>query len=607
MALILADRVKETTTVTGTGTASLLGASTGFQSFSAGVGDSNTTYYCIAGQGGSSWEVGLGTYTAVGSTLSRTTVLASSNTGALVNFTAGTKDVFVTYPAEKGIWKDASGNAIGLGTPSAFVATNVTGLPLTTGVTGTLPVANGGTGVITSTGTVSTVLSESPTLSNPTYTGTLTGSTGILNIGSGQVYKDSSGNVGIGTSSPGQRLEVYNVSAGTSTTWQGGTDFIKLQAGGTGTAYSEQAISFQEAGANIGAKIGVKNRGNGAYDIIFANRDGSSTTSTLTERMRIDPSGNVGIGTSSPAAKLDVVGVQWWRGAAAAGAIGILTPDPTSGANGVNLAASFATGGYGPLTFSTTNTERMRIDSSGNVGIGTSSPESVAGYAALTLNNATNGGLISFQKVGVRQGYIYADAASMQVGTAVVTPIQFITSGIERMRIDSSGNMGIGTSSPVAKLQVTGGASGGTIYAQHPGNTAFGTVIQASTIGGTDDPMISLENYNAGSPVRYGISCADNGSLTFRAGGYIGDFGDERMRIDSSGNVGIGTSSPTGKLDVAGTIKTLGYTVAALPTGVVGARAYVTNALAPTYGATVVAGGAVTIPVFYNGTNWIVG
>jgi hypothetical protein len=229
----------------------------------------------------------------------------------------------------------------------------------------------------------------SPTLSNPTYTGTLTGSTGILNIGSGQVYKDASGNVGIGTSSPinklsvsanssnilvigssigggntpgfdfitnpntpstwraaqiyaydtgvsyggglifttnsgsstsfgtvrmlidssgnvgigttipSTKLDVYGVSAGVSPTWQGGTDFIKLQAGGAGTSYSEQAISFQESGNNIGAKIGVKNKGNGAYDIIFANRDNSSPTSTLTEKMRIDASGSVGIGTTS--------------------------------------------------------------------------------------------------------------------------------------------------------------------------------------------------------------------------------------------------------------------------------------------------------------------
>jgi len=102
MALVLADRVKETTTTTGTGTVTLAGASTGFQSFAA-VGNGNTTYYCIAAQTGTEWEVGIGTYTSVGTTLSRTTVLASSNAGSLVTFSAGTKDVFVTYPAGRSI------------------------------------------------------------------------------------------------------------------------------------------------------------------------------------------------------------------------------------------------------------------------------------------------------------------------------------------------------------------------------------------------------------------------------------------------------------------------------------------------------------------------
>ena len=109
MALVLADRVKETTTTTGTGTVTLAGAVTGYQSFSA-VGNGNTTYYTIAGQGTSEWEVGIGTYTSSGTTLSRTTVLASSNAGSLVNFSAGTKDVFVTYPAEKSVNIDASTN-----------------------------------------------------------------------------------------------------------------------------------------------------------------------------------------------------------------------------------------------------------------------------------------------------------------------------------------------------------------------------------------------------------------------------------------------------------------------------------------------------------------
>jgi hypothetical protein len=120
MPLVVADRVKETTTTAGTGTITLAGAVTGFQSFAA-IGNGNTTYYTIAGQGTSEWEVGIGTYTSSGTTLSRTTVLASSNAGALVNFSAGTKDVFVAYPAER------SSFAIGGGTsPNAILINSAT-------------------------------------------------------------------------------------------------------------------------------------------------------------------------------------------------------------------------------------------------------------------------------------------------------------------------------------------------------------------------------------------------------------------------------------------------------------------------------------------------
>jgi hypothetical protein len=98
MPLVVKDRVKETTTTTGTVTVTLAGAVTGFQSFSA-IGNGNTTFYTIAG--GDEWEVGIGTYTSSGTTLSRDTVLSSSNSGSKVNFSAGTKDVFVTYPASR--------------------------------------------------------------------------------------------------------------------------------------------------------------------------------------------------------------------------------------------------------------------------------------------------------------------------------------------------------------------------------------------------------------------------------------------------------------------------------------------------------------------------
>lgn len=98
MALVLADRVLETTTTAGTGTITLAGAETGYQSFAA-IGNGNTTYYVIAGQTGSEWEVGIGTYTSSGTTLSRDTVLASSASGAKVSFSAGTKNVFSDFPA----------------------------------------------------------------------------------------------------------------------------------------------------------------------------------------------------------------------------------------------------------------------------------------------------------------------------------------------------------------------------------------------------------------------------------------------------------------------------------------------------------------------------
>ena len=103
MPLVLSDRVLETSTTTGTGTFSLDGPTTGFQGFSSGVGDGNTTYYTIALESAGQWEVGIGTYTLSGSTLARTTVLASSNSGAAVNFSAGTKNVFTTLPADTAV------------------------------------------------------------------------------------------------------------------------------------------------------------------------------------------------------------------------------------------------------------------------------------------------------------------------------------------------------------------------------------------------------------------------------------------------------------------------------------------------------------------------
>jgi len=130
MALIVKDRVRETTTTTGTGTVTLGGAVSGFQSFSV-IGNANTTYYTIVDAIAGSWEVGIGTYTSSGTTLARDTVLESSNAGSLVNFAVGTKDVFVTYPAERSMYVD--------------------GTTITPAISATLPVANGGTSAFNAT------------------------------------------------------------------------------------------------------------------------------------------------------------------------------------------------------------------------------------------------------------------------------------------------------------------------------------------------------------------------------------------------------------------------------------------------------------------------
>ena len=146
MALILADRVRETSTTTGTGALSLAGAVVGYQTFSSAIGNTNTCYYAISNPGVAEWEVGIGTYATSGNTLTRTTILKSSNANAAVNFSAGTKDVFVTYPATKSVYLDASGNvtlAGGLGVGGS-AAPGSTGLA----VTGTLSA----TGLVTASG-----------------------------------------------------------------------------------------------------------------------------------------------------------------------------------------------------------------------------------------------------------------------------------------------------------------------------------------------------------------------------------------------------------------------------------------------------------------------
>lgn len=259
MALTLADRVQETTTTTGTGTVTLAGAVVGYQSFSV-IGSGNTTYYTIT-SGGTAWEVGIGTYTSSGTTLSRDTVLSSSDGGAKISLT-GVSNVFVTYPAERAITEGY----------------------------GTLPVANGGTGA-TVAATARTNLSAAASGANTDITsialttGTVTtapaSGTDIVN----KIYADSIAS-GINFH---QSVRLATVTALPANTYNNGTSGV----GATLTANANGALSIDSVAVVAGNRVLVKNEAtqanNGVYTVTQTG-DGS-TPYILTRATDFDSSG----------------------------------------------------------------------------------------------------------------------------------------------------------------------------------------------------------------------------------------------------------------------------------------------------------------------------
>src|SRR6056300_751129 len=210
MALVVNDRVKETSTTTGTGTFDLAGAVSGFESFVAGIGNSNTTYYSIVNENGE-FEVGLGTITdAATDTLSRDTIISSSNSDSAVDFGAGTKNVFCTLPASKAVILDSSGNIV------ANNGSNLTNLNADNLASGTVPDARFPATLPAADGSALTALNASNvasgTLSSdrlPTVP-TTKGGTGLTAIGTAnQVIAVNSG----ATALEYQTVDLANLNA----------------------------------------------------------------------------------------------------------------------------------------------------------------------------------------------------------------------------------------------------------------------------------------------------------------------------------------------------------------------------------------------------------
>ena len=210
MAFTLKDRVKETTTTTGNGTVTLLGAVSGFEAFSV-IGNTNTTYYAIVHQSEDEWEVGIGTYTASGTTLARTTVLSSTNSDAAVVFSAGTKDVFVTYPADKAVYVSAS---------PAFVNVSIGGALTGVSAAFTNHVSVNSLAVVGATSIGGALSGVSATFSNHVSANTL-GVVGITSIGGSLVGTSATfgdhvsvsslgvtGNIGVGVAAPLARIHI---------------------------------------------------------------------------------------------------------------------------------------------------------------------------------------------------------------------------------------------------------------------------------------------------------------------------------------------------------------------------------------------------------------
>ena len=294
MAFVIKDRVKETTTTTGTGTVTLLGAVSGFEAFSA-IGNTNTTYYAIVHQSADEWEVGIGTYTASGTTLARTTVLSSTNSDAAVDFAAGTKDVFVTYPADKAVYVSAS---------PAFIDVSVGGSLTGVSATFTNHVSANTLAVVGATSIGGALSGVSATFSNHVSVNTL-GVVGITSIGGSLVGTSATfgDHVSVSSFAATGIVSVGGSLVGTSATFGDHVSVSSMAVTGNVTA-----ANFYGGGANLtgvqATSAALATNVSGGYAVLTsAQIRGDVSVGGV---LFVNATAGIGVGVAAPLAQVHI-------------------------------------------------------------------------------------------------------------------------------------------------------------------------------------------------------------------------------------------------------------------------------------------------------------
>ena len=297
MALALNNRVRETTSTTGTGAVTLGGAVDGFQTFAAGIGNSNTTYYAISLNSANEWEVGLGTLNGDSSTLTRTTVLESSNADSAVDFAAGSKEIFCTLPSEKAVYLDASDNQVGGftslvadTTPQLGGDLDVNGNAIVSVSDGDIPINANGTGMVTMTansvtgdvipGKFNGTNFTGSLLVGHSTTGTLDAANYNLGVGNQSLEDITSGDFNVAVGATGT---LKNITDGSSNTAVGAYALRDITGSTTSKNvafgyFAGEATTSGEFNSYIGTEAG-KLQTDGSYNITLGYAAGDNITS----------------------------------------------------------------------------------------------------------------------------------------------------------------------------------------------------------------------------------------------------------------------------------------------------------------------------------------